>query len=234
MIVIAFALPEESRDLVAALEHPVRSGSKALPVIRGTYAGRLVTVFHTGIGAASARERLRGFWEQYEGALPQAAIGTGFAGGLDPALAPGALILAENYPDCLAAARSRLGAERVSVGMLASASAVLETPEAKATHALQTGAIAVDMETATVAAFFREKGVPFLGLRAISDAVGDPLPVPSSVWFDGRTQRPRPLALVAFLLWHPGRIAPFARFVGNVNRARRTLTAALLEVIPVL
>jgi adenosylhomocysteine nucleosidase len=108
---------------------------------------------------------------------------------------------------------------------------VLETPEAKAEYARETGALAVDMESATVAAFFREKGVPFLALRAISDAASEPLPVPSSVWFDPREQRPRPWALIRFLLRHPRRIGPFVRFVLTIGRARRTLTAALLDLL---
>jgi hypothetical protein len=33
----------------------------------------------------------------------------------------------------------------------------------------------VDMETATVARVSAERGVPFLGLRAVSDGAGDPL-----------------------------------------------------------
>jgi adenosylhomocysteine nucleosidase len=111
---------------------------------------------------------------------------------------------------------------------------VLETPEAKAQCARETGALAVDMESATVAAFCREKGVPFLALRAISDTAGDSLPVPSEVWFDARTQRARPWGLFLFLLGHPGRIQPFVRFVLTIRHARRTLTAALLELFAAL
>ena len=230
MIAIAFALPQESRELVAALRAPRRSGSLALPVISGWLRLREVVIFHTGVGAVSAREQLQAFWESHCGSGVDCVIGTGFAGGLDPALPAGTLVLAENYPERLDPARGVLG-ERVQIGPLASAATVQETPEAKAQLARETGAIAVDMESATVAAFFREKGVPFLALRAISDTAHESLPVPPAVWFDANTQRPRPAALLGYLLRHPARLFPFVRFVFTIRRSRQTLSAALIELV---
>ena len=230
MIAIAFALPEESRDVVAALRAPRRSGSPALPVIAGALEKREVVVFHTGVGPVSAREQLQQFWEAHCGSRVEGVIGAGFAGGIDPALPAGTLVLAENYPECLDIGRAVLG-KRAQIGLLASAAAVLETPYAKAEFAKKTGALAVDMESATLAAFFREKGVPFLALRAISDAAHESLPLPSAVWFDARAQRPRPLALLGFLLCHPARVFPFVRFVLTIRRARRMLAEAVLDLV---
>jgi len=230
MIAIAFALPEESRDVVAALRAPHRSGSPSLPVIAGWLEKREVVVFHTGMGPVSARDQLQQFWRAHCGSRMDCVIGAGFAGGLEPTLPAGTLILAENYPEWLGVALTILG-KRVQVGLLASVPIVLETPEAKAECACKTGALAVDMESATLAAFFREKGVPFLALRAISDAAHEPLPVPSAIWFDVSAQRPQPLALVWFLLRHPARVIPFARFVFTIRRARQTLSAALIDLV---
>lgn len=216
--------------MVAALRAPHRSGPSALPIISGKLGACEVVVFHTGMGPGWARERLQQFWERHCGDRLECVIGAGFAGGLDPALPAGTLVLAENYPERVAAARAVLQ-HRVTVGVLASAPTALENPEAKAQWACATGAIAVDMETATVAAFFREKRVPFLALRAISDAAHEPLPVPSVIWFDARAQRPRPLALIGFLLRHPARLRPFVRFVLTIRRARRTLAEALIDLV---
>ena len=228
MKVIAFALPQESRELVAMLCEPQWSGSRRLPVVTGRLGAEAVVVLHTGMGAASAREALALFWQRHGPDGIEAVIGAGFAGGLDPSLAVAALVL-WGEPQWLVCARATLGT-RARVGALSSAPEPLETPQAKAQWARTTGAIAVDMETETVAAFCREKGVPFLALRAISDTAGDALPVPLEAWFDLRAQRPRPVRLIGFLLRHPGRIAPFARLVGNVGRARRALTQALVEL----
>lgn len=226
MKAIAFALPQESRELVAALREPRWSGS--LPVVTGRLGAETVVVLHTGMGAASAREALALFWQRHGADGIETVIGAGFAGGLDPSLAVGALVL-WGEPQWLVCARATLGT-RARVGAISSAPEPLETPQAKAQWAQRTGAVAVDMETATVADFFKEKGVPFLALRAISDTAGETLPVPLKAWFDLRTQRPRPARLIGFLLRHPGRIAPFARFVGNVGQARRALTRALGEL----
>lgn len=230
MIAIAFALPEESREVVAALRAPRRSGSRTLPVITGWLKMREVAVFHTGIGPVSAREQLRQFWDNHCGGGVDYVIGSGFAGGLDPALPAGTLVLAANYPERLDWARLFLD-ESAQIGPLASADAVLETPQAKAAFACKTGALAVDMESETVAEFFRKKGVPFLALRAISDAVHEPLPVPSAVWFDASAQCPRPLALIGYLLRHRARIRPFVRFWFTIRRARRMLSAALVHLV---
>ena len=231
MIAIAFALPQESRELVAALRNPVCTGSRALPVIAGRIGGQPVVILHTGIGAASARRQLQRFWQTPCASGLACAVGAGFAAGLDPSLPRGALVLAGNDPDLLATARPWL-ADRVRIGPLADTPEVLETAEAKAALARATGAVAADMETQTAAAFFRERGVPFLALRAVSDTANEALPVPMALWFDAHAQRPRPGALLGFLLRHPARIFPFIRFVAGIRRARGNLTRALLRLLP--
>ena len=229
MRAIAFALPQESRELVAALREPRWSGSPRLPVVTGRLGAEEVVVFHTGVGAASAREALDRFWQRHGGGGIDAVLGAGFAGALDPSLAAGALVLWGESSPWLAGARAALG-NRACVGALASSPEPLETPRAKRQWARLTGAVAVDMETASVAAFCREKGVPFLALRAISDTAREELPVPFAVWFDLGAQRPRRARLIGFLLRHPGRIAPFIRFVRTVARVRRVLAQALVEL----
>jgi len=178
----------------------------------------------------SAGDHLRWFWRRHADHRVDCVIGAGFAGGLDLSLEAGELILANNYPDCIAAAQAMLG-NRTRVGPLVTVPSVLETPEAKAEVARESGAIAADMETATVAAFFHAKGIPFLALRTISDVAGEPIPVPSRVLFDAWAQKPRPRALLQFLLQHPSRMIPFMQFVLAIRRARKILTKALLELI---
>lgn len=230
MIAIAFALPQESRSLVAAMHAPVQTGLPELPIITGKIGEQEVVIFHTGVGSVSARDRLHWFWRRQTARRIDCVIGAGFAGGLDPSLPAGALVLAENYPGQVAAAQAALG-DRVRVGPLATAPTVLETAESKAELARQSGAIAVDMETATVAEFFRKRGVPFMALRAISDVADEALPVPTGVWFDDRIQCPRPWALLGFLLLHPFRVLPFTRFVAAIRHARRMLASGLFELL---
>ncbi|MDD5349063.1 MAG: hypothetical protein PHQ12_02510 [Chthoniobacteraceae bacterium] len=229
MITLVFALPQESRGVVAALRSPSRSGSPALPVVRGRLGDREILVLHTGVGAEAVRRTLAHYWKMREtyGGRWETLIAAGYAGGLDPALPAGALVLAGDAP--LERAREILGT-RAHVGGLATASEPVETPEAKAAFFRATDALAVDMETEAVAAFCRANGIPWLTLRAISDPAGVALPVPHDVWFDAVKQRPRSGALLRFLATRPARWLPFARFVAHVFRARRALTAALLDL----
>ena len=241
MIAFVFALPDESRNLVRALNGLAVSGAPAgpssphiagfprRPDIRGRLGSRDVLVVHTGMGMARACERMtRLTQEQPE---IECVVSAGYAGGLDPGIPIGVPVLGENCsdPGLLAAAKTVLG-ERCLAGCLATSDAVLETCAAKTEFARQTGAIAVDMETAAVAEVCRGWGVPMLSVRVISDGVGEELAVPFSVCFDPETERPRPLALMGFLARRPWRIPAFAKFVGGINRARRDLTGILLEL----
>ncbi len=229
MIVISFALPEESKDLVRKISGACRSGSPALPVITGRLAGRDVTIVHSGMGMASATARLGPY---LEGISPALWIAAGFGGGLAPDVAVGDVIVVENFSDpALLAAVSAQPARR---GTLITTKQVIETAEHKKDLARHTGAIVVDMETAAIQRLCAPRNIPMLSIRAISDAAGENLPVPASVWFDAEKQRPRPARLLLFLAAHPGRIAPFARFVGGINRARARLTAFLLAALPAL
>ncbi len=130
-----------------------------------------------GMGPAAAREAAEGLKAQGAAAL----VSFGFAGGLDPALRPGDLLLPEaihtdhawpvdlRWRDCV---RQRLPEYvRASSGVLASSEAVLTSAEEKEELAAVTGASAVDMESGAVAEVAASAGLPFLAIRAISDPV---------------------------------------------------------------
>ena len=76
--------------------------------------------------------------------------------------------------------------------------------------------------------------MPLLSLRVISDAAGQSFPVPNAVLFDAVRQRPRYVALPAWLLLHPWRIAPFVRFVRGLGPARARLGRALDQLLAYL
>lgn len=235
MIAVVFALPQESQDLVRELRHPgfIRAG--ALPIILGNLRDREIVVVHAGVGPASAR---RSLWEFFDGQFHervQTLISTGFAGGLDPQLEIGNLVIAENFSDRTLLEKSRAaGAERLFYGKLASQENAAETVEQKALLARQTGAIAVDMETKSVSEVCAQFGVPMLSVRAVSDTASQSLPVPFSIWFDAANQRPRAGSLVKYLARRPMKIGDFAGFVIGMSKARRELTRYLLRLLPEL
>ena len=61
-------------------------------------------------------------------------------------------------------------------GLLTESSAVLTRPSEKLALAIKTGAMAVDMESAAIAAVAHEAGIPFVAIRAISDRADRTIP----------------------------------------------------------
>jgi adenosylhomocysteine nucleosidase len=229
MIALSFALPEESKGIVRGLTGARRSGPGALPIIAGTLAGREVVIVHSGMGMDSATARIAGFLENH---APSHWIASGFGGGLSHDLRIGDIVAVHNFSDvALLRAIASLPARP---GVLITTRDVIETAEKKKDLARHTGATVVDMETAAIFRLCEARGIPLLAVRAISDTAGQDLPVPAGIWFNTVTQRPRPIRLVLHLATHPGRIAPFFRFVRGIGRARARLTPFLLAALAAL
>ncbi|HEX4084766.1 MAG TPA: hypothetical protein VHY22_07645 [Chthoniobacteraceae bacterium] len=226
MIVLSFALPEESKGLRPRITGARCSGPPQLPVVTGKIGGREVTIFHTGMGMASAAERV-GLYLEKE--TPSVWIAAGFGGALCGDLKIGDIVTGQNFSD--AALLGSIAALPARAGSLISTREVVETALQKKDLGRHTGAIVVDMETAAIHRQCAARGIPTLAVRAISDTAAQNLPVPASVWFDMEEQRPRPLPLVFYLMGHPGCIGPFARFVGGIGRARARLTDFLAGVL---
>lgn len=215
-IFVTFALPEESRDFRKAIGD-------------GTHAH--LRVEHFGVGPAMAAERVNSL---LTGPKPRLLICAGFAGGLDPKLRIGDLVIAENLstPETLAQVRAVAVTTTPFVfGSIISRALPVESIADKAALHRETGAFAVDMESEAVAAACRAAGVPLLVVRTISDPADAALPVLFADWFDVKRQRPRVAGLLGYLATHPGQILPFARFVRGLTPARQALTTFLLQVV---
>lgn len=151
----------------------------------------------------------------------RALLSFGLAGGLDPALRPGALIVVETViaPDgrCWEADRdwreallAALAAERPVAGALAGSDRVLATVDEKLRLFEATGACAVDMESHAVARVAADSGVPFAALRAVADPAGRALPHAAldALDADGRWRAQRVIVGLAKRPWEtPGLIA---------------------------
>lgn len=180
-----------------------------LGAVIGQLRGKRIAVVHTGIGpeaAARAVEQIakRPGIRQW--------IGAGFAGALAPELATADLVVQEFTVE---------GKRKI-----VSRSMPVETAAEKQALSRETGALAVDMETETLAQC-REQGIAFTAIRTISDTAAQALPVPFAVWYDLRRQRPRPFRLLVWLAMHPGRVAPFARFVRGLSSVSEKLAEAI-------
>lgn len=189
--------------------------------------GTLVRV--SGVGperaAVAARELLA------RGA--SALVGWGVAGGLDPELAPGDVVVAAGVvsPGGATWSTDAPWGERVTRRLSGELSVrrgtVLGSPRAilgaDEKHELfrRTGAVAVDMESAAVAAVAAEAGVPFLVVRAISDPAA--LTVPGWVGAGLADGEVRPVAVALSLLGHPWRVPATLRLWSAYRAACRSL-----------
>ncbi|MBL6457004.1 nucleoside phosphorylase [Belnapia sp. T6] len=149
----------------------------------------------------------------------------GIAGGLDPSLITGDLVVATRVrgpggaymadPVWSAALAQSCGAR---LGMVAGASAVVGEPARKRQLRAATGALVVDLETEAVAAFAAARKLPFAALRAVADTAEEVLPRSAAV---GLTPDGRPAAgRVALALLRQPRELPALLVV-----ARRSRTA---------
>jgi nucleoside phosphorylase len=87
-------------------------------------------------------------------------ICAGLAGALDPSLQVG---------DVIIDAQDAIAVEAARFGRIYCADSVVSTPEQKAQLYKETSALAVDMESTSLANFARERSAKFANIRAISD-----------------------------------------------------------------
>ena len=154
----------------------------------------------------------------------------GCAGALDPALRPGACVVAscvqtplgpvDADPAWTRALLARLPQARL--GMLAGLDAPLAERAAKARLWQGGGALAVDMESHAAALAARRHGLPFAACRVVLDPAWRSLPpcALAAMRADGGTDL---AALLHSLARAPGQLVPLAALALDAWRARRAL-----------
>lgn len=140
------------------------------------------------ICSSSDPAQLRALLATLDASTFRGVISFGVAGGLDPTLKSGDIVVATEVmagdTRWLAGsalneeliANATLGRRRVVRGGLAGVEQVVAGIAKKAALWIETGAAAVDMESHIAAAYATEAGVPFAALRVISDPANRALP----------------------------------------------------------
>jgi adenosylhomocysteine nucleosidase len=162
-----------------------------------------------------------------------ALVSWGLAGGLDPTLAAGTVVLpprvrlssGESFAadeswrnDVAAALRPKFV---LSEGDLVTVPHMLSTPESKRAAASSTGAVAADMESAAIAAVAARAGARFVAVRVIVDEAADSLPAGAADWIDERGDRRLTAAFGAAL--QPSQWRALWRLAQRYRVARGTL-----------
>jgi len=115
-------------------------------------------------------------------------------------------------------------------GTLATSDELLVDPH-KAAQLEQQGVIAVDMETAAIAAVCERRGCPWSVFRAISDRADDGSTDPAIFGLAGPDGRPNLPALARFVLTRPGRIPQLARLARGLSLATRAAADAAVDAL---
>lgn len=159
-----------------------------------------------------------------------ALLSFGLAGGLNPAISAGAVVVpAEIRGDkkiaCDLAWTKRLAALlRETPSLLAHAPHVLATAESKAAAFATTGAPAADMESYGIAETAAVHGLPFAAVRVVADTAADAIPSTALKSVDN-AGRLKVGAAAWGALTHPWQIPGLLRLGGRTATAMKKLEA---------
>lgn len=160
---------------------------------------------------------------------PDLVISAGLAGGLDPDLQAGDLVIAENFtsPQFL----PTLQMSGLRCAPMLTRRAVVATRQEKQSLRVETGAALCDMETFHIAEVCARADVPLIALRAVSDDAHTSLPVPKETLVHPITRRPDTPAMMMHLVLHPWKIPGFVRMVRQASLARRSLAEGIGRMV---
>lgn len=193
-------------------------------------------VLLSGMGANRARSAARTLLEKGATAL----VSWGFAGGLLPGVSAGSLILPERiialdqsvyHVDPVWHERlcSRLETYvELHRGTLAESTVVLADCAEKIALFKRTGAMAVDMESASIALVAKEAKVPLIVIRTIADVAEMAIPGSALNSID-EFGRVSPLRLLSCLVRRPAEFPALLRLGRNFQAARATLITAVRQ-----
>jgi hypothetical protein len=228
--------------VVTAIEREVRALARALG-LRRVAASRWPCFESDRLVVVAAGIRAEYLHARWPPARPSLVVSAGLCGGLAPVLdAPGALALPHEVlapavgsfaVDAGAHARAvsaALAAGRAfSTEPLLTVEDVVESPAAKARLRRDTGAVAVDMESAIVMRAAAGLGVPALVVRAVSDSARRSVPR-ELVGLVAGGGRPRAGAVGALLVRRPALLGDALALRRDSARALRSVAAVVRQI----
>lgn len=223
-----------SIGVVAALAAEARQLGPAVrrdePFARLADGTRLIV---TGVGCDAAAQGAR----ELVAAGCEALASWGLAGGLDPALQAGAVVVPREVLFEGRASLRPLGSWRdrilralepagrpVATGVLLTSRVALATVSEKSSAFRGTGAAAVDMESFAVGEVALARGLPFLAVRAIVDTAADEVPAALASATDARG-RVSVARIVVRLAAEPSGIGALLGLAARYRAAARALRA---------
>jgi adenosylhomocysteine nucleosidase len=224
--------PRRGPVVIAAATAPERKACSDLTNRRDT-ASQAAVSLQTGVGPLDVNALIDQLRELGAGGV----ISVGTAGGLTPNAITGTIVLPRQIgrPGQASTPVDDAWHRRILAKLepkfdircesLVTVNRVVRSPEQKQALHQQDQAIAVDMESADLAAAAAGAGIPFVALRVVLDTVHDTIPASIAAAVDP-AGNPRPLALLGMLLKRPRDTVA----VCNIAWQLRTATSVLREV----
>jgi adenosylhomocysteine nucleosidase len=223
-------MPSELRPLVKKLGLRPSPAPVGRRVHEGLSGSASVVAALTGMGTVGAAEAARRMLDA--GDVDHVVV-VGIAGGIDDRLAIGDVIRPGVVIDGASGAEYRphpLGeeADPPDQGALHTSDEFIVDPDRVAALRAR-GVIAMDMETAAVAAVCEELGCPWSVVRAISDRSSDGMADEAVFELAHSDGSPNLRAVARFVARHPGRVAQLVRLGRDAGIATNAAASAAAE-----
>jgi adenosylhomocysteine nucleosidase len=213
-ILVCFAVPEEARPFRRRL-------ATAAPALRES-----VDILVTGMGPGPATTALHQYLSQRR-TPPRLLITAGFAGALHPQLKVSDVVFDATDAPPFATLLAQHGAKPAHFH---TTNHVVTTAAAKHRLHLETGAEVVEMESGALRDLARQRGIPCLLLRTISDPAHEDLPLDFGPLV-GPNGHLSPIRLALALLRHPTAIPGLLRLGRRTTLAARNLGEILITAL---
>ena len=218
------AMPIELKPFVRALHLQREPWADGRSVWRGRTDTAEVTATITGIGTAGARAVTEGLLDSFP---VEQLFMIGVAGGLDPKLGIGDLVVPEIVLD---GDRDREYRPTTPAGY--EASGTLHTSDQMVLDAepqarlLARGVVALDMETAVVGEVCEARGCPWSVFRAISDTVADGIVGETTLGLTNPDGSANLAAVSRLVARHPTALRDLVKLGRDTNRATAAIAQA--------
>jgi adenosylhomocysteine nucleosidase len=244
---IITAMPEETQAIVRALQHAqkIRTGERTM--YQAQHCGHEVVVAEAGMGFANATEGARRFMGELR---PDLVISAGFCGGISAELQVGDTVLAtgltivsdqgvKDVPATIPTvsrdftARQSSGGQRVFGGLFATTAIIMPKRRLAALLPADAPFPVAEMESAAIALLAGENGIPFIGLRTVSDPFDEELGFALDEFCDNRMRISIPRVLMT-VARKPRIIPQLIRLARNSRIAAACLSQSVERLLAVV
>ena len=229
---IVAALDREVAVFRGGLSRPTHKAIGSYRVTTGFSGQKEVATVISGVGGRCAAGAVRELIKSFR---PDLVISTGYAGGLSPEIRVGDIVVMGEViheSGKRVVSRSMDGfnpSPPVRRGPILTTNRFIPFSRDKYRLYEKFGATAVDMESFFLGEEAEKSNIPFLSIRAISDAVDQDVPQISNIV--GGDGRPNLKRIARYFLAHPKMILPSIGVLGDIRKATKVLNFYLEDFV---